>query len=302
MKPKMAKRASSIDVTNVRLNVFAVVLWLLGVFLLYICAWPACEFMIPSDRKIVSSSEDGRYLVTVVTPEYLVRTFSGRGQYISNHPPRGPIEFWDARGGAVIDSIDCGTDIVGAVHLKDRGNLVVAAFAKGDSGLDSYISSWSKGTSQPMKKIAPGILLCCADVDGTTVAVVQEGFFSKLFRLIDCRTGKELFQFVANSTAVVILSPDGSRVGARDHLTVDDFRIRVWDTITGNQISSFIESGYAAPFAFSPDGKTLWSVVKNEKKWKSRFTVGTSNRNSGTPRSPPPAIRLIMRFSWQPKI
>jgi WD40 repeat protein len=247
-------------------NVIAVALWLSGVILLYICTWPAYEFKIPSDRKVVSISEDGRYLATVVTPEYLVRTFSGRGQSISNHPPRGPIEIWDARGGTVIDSIDCGTDMVGAVHLKDRGNLVVAAFAKGNSGLDTYVSSWIKGTSQPMKKVAPGILLCCADVDGTTVAVVQEGFFSKLFRVIDCRTGKELFHFVANSTEGVILSPDGSRVGARDHLTEDDSRIRVWDTITGDQIGSFIESGYAAPFAFSPDGKTLWSVVKNEKK------------------------------------
>lgn len=256
----------------VRLNAIAVMLWLLGVFLLYVCAWPAYEFMIPSDRNVVSISEDGRYLVTVMTPENLVKTFSGRGEYISNHPPRGPIEVWDARGGTVIHSIDCGTDIVGAVHLKDRGNLVVATFAKGDSGLDSYISSWSKGTSQPMKKIAPGILLCCADVDGTTVAGVQETS-SKLFRLIDCRTGKELPRFVvaytgfaAAYTGMVILSPDGSRLCVRDQLTVDDSRIRVWDTITGNQLSSFIESGYAAPFAFSPDGKTLWSVVKNQKK------------------------------------
>lgn len=279
-------------------NVIAVTLWLLGVLFLYICAWPAYEFKIPSDRKIVSSSEDGRYLVTVMTPEYLKRTFSGRGQHISNRPPRGPIEIWDARGGTVIDSIDCGTDMVSAVHLKDRGNLVVAAFSKSNPDLDTYVSSWSKSTSQPMKKIAPGSLLCCADVDGTTVAVVQEGYFSKSFRLIDCRTGKELFQFVANSTAGVILSPDGSRVAARDHLTVDASRIRVWDTITGNQISSFIESGYAAPFAFSPDGKSLWSVVKNQKKMEVAFygwDIESQQRHSSiTPTSNSPHHAMLM--------
>ena len=282
----------------VRPNVIAVTLWLLGVLFLYICAWPAYEFKIPSDRKIVSSSEDGRYLVTVMTPEYLKRTFSGRGQHISNRPPRGPIEIWDARGGTVIDSIDCGTDMVSAVHLKDRGNLVVAAFSKSNPDLDTYVSSWSRGASQPMKKIAPGSLLCCADVDGTTVAVVQEGYFSKSFRLIDCRTGKELFQFVANSTAGVILSPDGSRVGARDHLTVDDSRIRVWDTITGNQISSFIESGYAAPFAFSPDGKTLWSVVKNERKMEVAlygWDIESQQRHTSiTPTSNTPHHAMLM--------
>ncbi len=245
-----------------RLHVLAFLMWLLGVLLLFICSWPAYEFMIPEDRKVVSISEDGRYLATVRSPAKLVKTFSGRVEHKGDQPPQGPIEIWDARGGAVIHSIDCGTDIVGAVHLMDQGNLVVAAFP-GESGPNSYVSTWRKGTTGPMKKVSPGILHSCADVDGTTIVVVWKESFTSL-RVIDLRSRNDLSQFESIIPWKTLLTPDGTRVVAVDSRTESGHTIRVWDTINGNQIGSFLEPNWPKAFTLSPDLKTLWVVVADD--------------------------------------
>lgn len=248
-----------------RLNLLAVPLWLLGVVLLYICSWPAYESMIPEDRKVVSISEDGRYLVTVRSPARLVRKFSGRIESQGHHPPQGPIEIWDARGGAMIQSINCGTDIVGAVHLMDHGNLVVASFHDG-AGRNSYISTWNKGTTQTMISRIPGTLHSCADVDGTTIAVVMENFSGA--KLIDLRSGKELSQFASGQFQMTALSSDGSRVVTVERGIEDGYQIRVLETGTGNQIGSFLEPNYPKAFTLSPDQETLWIVVADDANYE----------------------------------
>ncbi|TWU54746.1 hypothetical protein Poly51_34650 [Rubripirellula tenax] len=248
-----------------RLHVLADVMWLLGVLLLYICSWPACEFMIPEDRKVVSISEDGRYLATVRSPAKLVKTFSGRVEHKGDQPPQGPIEIWDARGGAMIQSINCGTDIVGAVHLMDHGNLVVVSFHDG-TGRNSYISTWNKGTTQTTISRIRGTLHSCADVDGTTIAVVMENFSGA--KLIDLRSGKELSQFASGQFQMTALSSDGSRVVTVERGIEDGYQIRVLETGTGNQIGSFLEPNYPKAFTLSPDQETLWIVVADDANFE----------------------------------
>ncbi|WP_222435875.1 YncE family protein [Rubripirellula tenax] len=165
----------------------------------------------------------------------------------------------------MIQSINCGTDIVGAVHLMDHGNLVVVSFHDG-TGRNSYISTWNKGTTQTTISRIRGTLHSCADVDGTTIAVVMENFSGA--KLIDLRSGKELSQFASGQFQMTALSSDGSRVVTVERGIEDGYQIRVLETGTGNQIGSFLEPNYPKAFTLSPDQETLWIVVADDANFE----------------------------------
>jgi WD40 repeat protein len=187
-------------------------------------------------------------------------TYSHDGRLLAAGCRDGTTRVWDAKTGKEIYKFK-----------GPEGRFVSVAFAPDDRALAAVGADKSGSTSPEGRVIrvwnlaepgsvareypAPGFDSVTFSPDGKTLAGVC---FGEKARLIDRKTGKDLYNLTGHLGAVVAIAytPDGKLVAS----VADDRLIRLWDAHTGRQVRVLEgHSDIVCGIAFSPDGRWLVS-------------------------------------------
>ncbi len=154
-------------------------------------------------------------------------------------------------GAAVRTRISRGTPIYAFTLARDGKTLAVA-------GMDDSLRLWDLSTQQVIRAFLgnkEGWSQLAFSPDGRLLA---SGNRDGKLCLWDVATGRLVRPLVGHTKSVarVVFSPDGRTLATT---SLEEKRIRLWDTATGKELHQ-LKCGFASQcLAFSPDGKTLVS-------------------------------------------
>jgi WD40 repeat protein len=196
---------------------------------------------------------------------------------------------WDLNTGRSLMIDDGHVARIQALVLTPDGNTAVTA-----DGIT--VRFWDTRTGKEIRRLGNHAATTLAlSSDGRTL--VTDGYDSKTVVLWDMATGKELRRIaVKEDPGRVDISPDGKTVAAT---AFHNFTIHLFDADTGKETRVLVgntvgEGGVSPlPVRFSPDGKFLATLVKDETRGVGIGLWDLSKRDASTP-----ALYLQSGYAW----
>jgi WD40 repeat protein/tRNA A-37 threonylcarbamoyl transferase component Bud32 len=191
---------------------------------------------------------------TLVAPEGDVRNvvFSPDGKRLATTGARHSLAIWDAVTGKMLQTLfGHGGDVESAAFSPDGTWLV-------SSSLDRTVRVWDAGSGEELVVLrghSAGAEAAVFIPGGAgPVTTVASGGFDGQVRLWDLKTGPNPRSLRGHAAGVSALafSPDGRRLAS---CSIDEHKVRLWDTATSTALHVLPCDAYAA--AFSPDGRRL---------------------------------------------
>ncbi|HWS98681.1 MAG TPA: protein kinase [Pyrinomonadaceae bacterium] len=179
------------------------------------------------------------------------------GQQIVSASADGTIKLWDARTGALAQTLEESGNEVVSVAFSSDGKLLAVGLSGSDGRGSAIILDSSSGKLGEVRQKLPenNINTVAISPDGTTVAI---GNISGTLKLWDSASGtvKQALEGQDVQTRSVAFSPDGKSVAGGGYGNT----VKIWDAETGALRRTL--SGHSSEImavAFSPDGKTVAS-------------------------------------------
>jgi WD40 repeat protein len=189
--------------------------------------------------------------------------FSPDGRYLLSGSADGSIRLWDANSDKELRQFQGHMQDVMAVALSPDGRQALSG------GWDATLRLWDVETGQEVRRFDGHTELVRRVAFSPDGRLALSGSFDKTMRLWDVATGQLLrvFKHPTGVTGIAfspdarrVLSGSGARVMVNGHGNAAgfDYRVRLWDVITGEESAHFDgrHTGVAQAVAFSPDGRS----------------------------------------------
>ncbi len=183
--------------------------------------------------------------------------FSPDGRIIASSSSSDNIKLWDAETGSLIRSFE---GLMFSVAFSPDGKFLAAG------GRENVVKVWNIETGELIRSFAaPASLIrsIAFSPDGKTVASASLRFGTSptAIKLWNIETGEQTGSIEEDadlglSFVAIKFSPDGRTIASGSNSN----SVKLWDAVTGRQITSFDTHSYSvSSVAFSPDGKWLAS-------------------------------------------
>jgi WD40 repeat protein/predicted Ser/Thr protein kinase len=185
------------------------------------------------------------------------------------------VKAWDVPTGRLLHDLDGGTERVFGAAFDPEGRRLATVGSNGrllmwDAGTGQRLWSAAVGESSTSVAFSSDGKLVAADA---AVPLKAEGARVKVF---DAETGAErqTLAGLVGSVRSIAFSPDGSRV-----VTADD-RLRVWNTLTGQELLALPRPDGVHSLAFTPDGHRLLAVDGKQVQVFDGTPLGQANEGA----------------------
>ena len=208
-----------------------------------------------ADEKPHAKAKGKRKARTVHQSDYFIDlAFSPSGWMLASASYNGTIRLWDARSGAVLQTLEAHSGSVNGVAFSPDGRMLASV------SYDHTVKLWDAGSGamlQTLEGHSSYVSAVAFTPDGRMLASASGDETVKVW---DAGSGAILqtLKGHSNSVRAVAFSQDGKMLASAS----DGGTIRLWDTGSGATMQTLeSHSGSANVVAFSPDGRMLASAL-----------------------------------------
>jgi len=226
----------------------------------------------PDGRRLVSGSQDGmvklwdtRSLTELMTLRssqekaiiYSV-AFSPNGRYVASGGSAQTFKIWDAANGSEMTTFHGHEGPIETVAFSPDGKHVASG-----SG-DKTIRVWDVSSGKELMTLKghdSGLICVAFSPDGKFIAA---GSRDPNIRVWEWQTGRESPMLRGHSRGIILsvaFSPDGKRIVSACQ---EDHTVKVWDALTGAELTTLKHADVVISAAFSPDGKRVISGCRDK--------------------------------------
>jgi WD40 repeat protein len=198
----------------------------------------------------------GRIIVTKGHPGTVTSVrFSGDGQSLRSADAHGVIKVWDLAAPQEALALNFPGFLTNLVFRADGRQL--AATGPGPDGRGKVVV-WDLGSGRPVPNRAasiPGQTWCALGPDGQRVACTVD---QQTARVWDAHSGREILTLKVQEGRIgkPVFSPNGERLATNGGI-FDKAQIKVWDTRTGDLITTLQPPSFVGHIAFDARGQRL---------------------------------------------
>jgi WD40 repeat protein/serine/threonine protein kinase len=211
-------------------------------------------------QELIRLAKDEMYVRTAFSPKDPLLAFTS-STISSSGQERSTLRLWNTSTRQMVAKLPLDGECVGLAFAKD-GRTLVTSTAHGQITL-WRIPEGTRLASYPSEQ--SGIDVGTDFAATADLSLATCGLSGGRMRVIDLRTGKELWTAVASKELITALafSPDGKTLASAAGFAESD--IRLWDVATGKQIGQLEGNGsWVSSLVFSSDGKKLISSSADE--------------------------------------
>jgi len=160
----------------------------------------------------------------------------------------GPVLHWNPSDGRLLENLGVYPRVVNNIQISPDGHLLL--FLNEDPNRESVL--WDVAARKELRRLANDKSVWCGHAAFSPDGQMVTGDY----RVWDVATGRLIVAFATNDDrdwCLPAFSPDGRQV-----ITVDSYRVCIWDVATGTEVRRPVEKiPMARNAAISPDGRLI---------------------------------------------